>query len=184
MRSVRRASLDILLHLPVSSIDRRNRPKIAQAPVGAVSTLEVRVTEHRPPRGKGPFRVLTEDDTGDLTLVFFRANQGWVEKALPLGATRWVSGLVEIFDFYKQMVHPDRILDEAGLAALPPVEPVYGLTEGLFQRVVAKAAAAALDRLPGLPEWLEDRTLRARLGDLWREPVKTPPSARAAGPSP
>ena len=105
--------------------------------------------------------MLTEDDTGDLTLVFFRANQGWVEKALPLGATRWVSGLVEIFDFYKQMVHPDRILDEAGLAALPPVEPVYGLTEGLFQRVVAKAAAAALDRLPGLPEWLEDKTLRA-----------------------
>ena len=153
--------LDILLHLPVSSIDRRNRPKIAQAPVGAVSTLEVRVTEHRPSRGKGPFRVLTEDDTGDLTLVFFRANQGWVEKALPLGATRWVSGLVEIFDFHKQMVHPDRILDEAGLAALPPVEPVYGLTEGLFQRVVAKAAAAALTRLPGLPEWLEDKTLRA-----------------------
>ena len=153
--------LDILLHLPVSSIDRRNRPKIAQAPVGAVSTLEVRVTEHRPPRGKGPFRVLTEDETGDLTLVFFRANQGWVEKALPLGATRWVSGLVEIFDFYKQMVHPDRILDEAGLAALPPVEPVYGLTEGLFQRIVAKAAAAALDRLPGLPEWLEDKSLRA-----------------------
>ena len=153
--------LDILLHLPVSSIDRRNRPKIAQAPVGAVSTLEVRVTEHRPPRGKGPFRVLTEDDTGDLTLVFFRANQGWVEKALPLGAIRWVSGLVEIFDFYKQMVHPDRILDEAGLAALPPVEPVYGLTEGLFQRIVAKAAATALDRLPGLPEWLEEKTLRA-----------------------
>ncbi len=153
--------LDILLHLPVSSIDRRNRPKIAQAPVGAVSTLEVRVTEHRPPRGKGPFRVLTEDETGDLTLVFFRANQGWVEKALPLGATRWVSGLVEVFDFTKQMVHPDRILDEAGLAALPPVDPVYGLTEGLFQRVVAKAAAAALDRLPALPEWLEDKSLRA-----------------------
>jgi ATP-dependent DNA helicase RecG len=153
--------LDILLHLPLSSIDRRNRPKIAQAPVGAVSTLEVRATEYRPPRGKGPFRVLTEDETGDLTLVFFRANQGWVEKALPLGATRWVSGLVEIFDFTKQMVHPDRILDEAGLAALPPVEPVYGLTEGLFQRIVAKAAAAALDRLPGLPEWLEDKTLRA-----------------------
>ena len=122
--------LDILLHLPVSSIDRRNRPKIAQAPIGAVSTIEARVTEHRPPRGKGPYRVLVEDETGDMSLVFFRANEAWVEKALPLGATRWVSGLVEMFDFYRQMVHPDRILDEAGLAALPPVEPVYGLTEG------------------------------------------------------
>lgn len=152
--------LDVLLRLPISAIDRRNRPKIAQAPIGAVSTLKVRVTEHRPPRGKGPYRVLTEDETGDLTLVFFRANSGWIEKLLPLGATRWVSGLVEIFDFYRQMAHPDRVLDEAGLAALPPVEPVYGLTEGLFPRVAAKAAAAALARLPALPEWLDAKTLR------------------------
>ncbi len=152
--------LDVLLHLPVSSIDRRNRPTIAQAPIGAVSTIKARVTEHRPPRGKGPYKVLVEDESGDLTLVFFRANAGWIEKLLPLGETRWVSGLVEIFDFYRQMVHPDRVVDEAGLAALPPVEPVYGLTEGLFQRVVAKAAAGALARLPALPEWLDEKTLR------------------------
>ena len=117
------------------------------------------MTEHHPPRGKGPYRVLVEDETGDLSLVFFRANQAWVRKALPLGAARWISGLVEIFDFYRQMVHPDRILDRPG-SALPPVEPVYGLTEGLYQRVVAKAAAAALARLPNLPEWLEERGLR------------------------
>ena len=149
--------LDVLLHLPHDCIDRRSRPTIAQAPVGAVSTIRVRVAEHRPPRAaKGPYRVLTEDESGDLTLVFFRANGGWIEKALPVGETRWVSGLVEIFDFYKQMVHPDRILDEEGLKTLPPVEPVYGLTEGLFPRVMAKATAAALARLPDLPEWLED----------------------------
>ena len=152
--------LDVLLHLPISSIDRRNRPTIAQAPLGAVSTIKAQVTEHRPPRGKGPFKVLVEDGTGDLTLVFFRANAGWIEKLLPIGETRWVSGLVEIFDFYRQMVHPDRVVDEAGLAALPPVEPVYGLTEGLFQRVVAKAAASALARLPALPEWLDEKALR------------------------
>ena len=91
--------IDVLLHLPVSSIDRRNRPKIAQAPIGAISTIEARVTEHRPPRGKGPFRVLIEDETGDISLVFFRANQAWIEKALPIGATRWVSGLVENLRF-------------------------------------------------------------------------------------
>jgi ATP-dependent DNA helicase RecG len=153
--------LDVLMHLPHDGIDRRSRPTIAQAPIGAVSTIKVRVVEHRPPRAKGPYRVLTEDGTGDLTLIFFRANGGWVEKALPLGATRWVSGLVEIFDYYKQMVHPDRILDEEGLKGLPPVEPVYGLTEGLFPRVMAKAAAGALGRLPDLPEWLDEAFVRA-----------------------
>jgi ATP-dependent DNA helicase RecG len=154
-------ALDLLLHLPQSCIDRRARPKIAEAPIGAVSTIKVQIVEHRPPRAKGPWRVLTEDETGDLTLVFFRANGGWVEKSLPMGETRWVSGLVETFDGYRQMVHPDRILDEAGLATLPPVEPVYGLTEGLFPRVLAKAVAGALARLPHLPEWLDERFARS-----------------------
>ncbi len=127
--------------------------------------------------------MLVEDETGDMSLVFFRANQAWVEKALPLGATRWVSGLVEMFDFYKQMVHPDRIVDEAGLAALPPVEPVYGLTEGLFQRVAAKAAAAALARLPKLARMAGGaQPARQPLGKFRRQPDKTPPSAAAAGP--
>ena len=152
--------LDILLHLPTSFIDRRSRPKIAEAPIGAVSTIQVRITDHRPPRGKGPFRVLGEDETGDLLLVFFRANSGWIEKLLPLGESRWVSGLIETFDGHRQMVHPDRILDEAGLAGLPPVEPVYGLTEGLFPRIAAKTAATALARLPALPEWLDAKSLR------------------------
>ncbi len=165
-------ALDVLMHLPHDCIDRRNRPTIAQAPVGAVSTIEARVVEHRPPRGKGPYRVLVEDGTGDLTLVFFRANGGWVEKALPIGATRWVSGLVEIFDYYKQMVHPDRILDEEGLKSLPPVEPVYGLTEGLFPRVMAKAAAGAVARLPELPEWLDENFVRANGWTSFAESLK------------
>ena len=52
-----------------------------------------------------------------------------------------------------QMVHPDRVVDEAGLATLPLVEPVYPLTEGLGLNQVRKAAEAALDALPDLPEW-------------------------------
>ncbi len=38
--------------------------------------------------------------------------------------------------------------------------PVYGLTEGLYLRTVARAAEAALKRLPRLPEWVADETLR------------------------
>ncbi len=47
-----------------------------------------------------------------------------------------------------QMVHPDRIVDEAGLAKLPLVEPVYPLTEGLFESQLRKAVDAAVEKLP------------------------------------
>ena len=149
-------ALDLLFHLPVGVLDRRARPKIRDAQVDAIATLHVRVTEHRPPAPgrKGPFRVLVEDDTGDVELVFFLNNFEWVKHKLPLGATRWVSGRLELWDGHLQMAHPDKVLDEEEIARLATVEPVYGLTEGLYPRIVQKAALAALARLPTLPEWL------------------------------
>jgi ATP-dependent DNA helicase RecG len=156
-------ALDVLFHLPYASLDRRARPKIRDAERDQIATIEVVVAEHRPPpsaRSKAPFKVLVEDDTGDIELVFFLANVDWIKKMLPLGATRWVSGKLELWDGHLQMVHPDRVMDAEALAKLPPVEPVYGLTEGLYPRVLARAAQGALQRLPNLPEWVDPATLR------------------------
>ncbi len=122
-------------------------------------TLGVTVVAHRPPQtaGRKPFRVLVEDQTGDITLVFFNLPRARIEKMLPLGSHRYVSGRIELWDGFRQMVHPSRILDEKGLADLPAVEPIYGATEGLTSRAIGKLAVSALDRLPTLPEW-QDRS--------------------------
>jgi ATP-dependent DNA helicase RecG len=153
--------IDVLFHLPQATIDRRARPKIHDAVPGAIVTIEARVTEHREPpaRSRAPFKVLVEDDTGDVELVFFLANHEWVRSRLPVGATRWISGKLELWDGRRQMVHPDRVMTAEELARLPSVEPVYGLTEGLYQRTVARAAEGALKRAPRLPEWIADETL-------------------------
>lgn len=148
-------AIDLLFHLPVSAIDRRHQPPIAEAPFDQVVTIKAKVTEHRapPPRSRAPFKVLIEDATGDVLLVFFLANHAWIEKSLPLGAERWVSGKLERYDSYRQMVHPDKVMDEAAFAAMPLTEPVYGLTDGLYPRVLTKAIDAALTRVPSMPEW-------------------------------
>jgi ATP-dependent DNA helicase RecG len=153
--------VDVLFHLPQATVDRRARPKIRDAVPGAIVTIEARVTEHREPhpRSRAPFKVLVEDETGDVELVFFLANHEWVRSRLPIGATRWISGKLELWDGRRQMVHPDRVMTAEELERLPAVEPVYGLTEGLYQRTVARAAEGALKRLPRLPEWIGDQTL-------------------------
>ena len=51
------------------------------------------------------------------------------------------------------MVHPDRVVDEKGLAALPMIEPVYPLTEGLGLNQLRKSSDAAAGKIPKLPEW-------------------------------
>ena len=154
--------VDLSFHLPHAFLDRRNRPKIADAPIGELVVLEVRVAEHRAPSGrysKAPYRVLVEDDSGDVQLVFFLANRDWIERSLPLGATRWISGHIELYDGYRQIVHPDRVLDAEAFSKLKPLEPVYGLTEGLAAGPVRRAAEGALTRLPRLPEWCDSAFL-------------------------
>ena len=143
--------VDLLLHLPASVIDRRARPKIRDAVQGTMVTLEVTVDRHRPPpprNARAPYLVYASDDTGDVVLTFFRAKPGYVEKLLPVGAKRYVSGTLQMYDGIPQIVHPDRVVDEEGFAKLSGIDPVYPLTEGLALGSLRRAMAQALQKLP------------------------------------
>ena len=177
--------VDLLFHLPQRGITRQLCGAIRDAPIGEPVTLGVTVIDHRPPAvGRRAYRVLVEDETGDISLVFFGMPKNRVEKMLPLGSHRYVSGRIELWEGYRQMVHPARIVDAEGLAELPAVEPVYGSTEGLTSRGIGKLAHSALDRLPVLPEWqdpawLKRENLPAFTDALRAEhhPEEAPPSA-------
>jgi ATP-dependent DNA helicase RecG len=149
--------VDLLFHLPVALVDRRNQPGIALAPEGAIVTLKVRIDRHqKPPRGnrRVPYRVFAHDDTGEVALTFFHAPEGWVEKLLPVGETRYVSGRMEWFNGRPSMVHPDHVVAEADFASLPLIEPVYPMTAGVTKKLMLRAVDDALASVPALPDWL------------------------------
>jgi ATP-dependent DNA helicase RecG len=155
--------VDLLLHLPSSVIDRRARPKIREIVPGTVVTLEVTVDRHRPtpPRNpRAPHLVYVSDETGDVVLTYFRAQPGYVEKLLPVGSKRYVSGTAQMYDGMLQITHPDRVVDEAGFAKLSGIDPVYPLTEGLALGSLRRAMAQALQKLPALPEWISQEVIR------------------------
>ena len=155
--------VDLLLHLPASVIDRRARPKIRDAVPGTVVTLEVTVDRHRPTPGRNPrapHLVYASDDTGDVVLTYFRSPPGYVEKLLPVGAKRYVSGTAQMYDGTLQITHPDRVVDEEGFAKLSGIDPVYPLTEGLALGSLRRAMAQALQKLPDLPEWISPEVIR------------------------
>ena len=155
--------VDLLLHLPASVIDRRARPKIRDAVPGTVVTLEVTVDRHRPTPGRNPrapHLVYASDETGDVVLTYFRAQPGYVEKLLPVGSKRYVSGAAQMYDGTLQITHPDRVVDEAGFAKLSGIDPVYPLTEGLALGSLRRAMAQALQKLPAFPEWISPQVIR------------------------
>jgi ATP-dependent DNA helicase RecG len=155
--------VDLLFHLPASVIDRRARPKVREIVPGTMVTIEVTVDRHRPtpPRNpRAPHLVYVSDETGDVVLTYFRAQPGYVEKLLPVGSKRYVSGTAQIYDGMLQITHPDRVVDEAGFAKLSGIDPVYPLTEGLAVGSVRRAVAQALQKLPELPEWISPEVIR------------------------
>jgi len=155
--------VDLLMHLPSQVIDRRARPKIRDATPGTVVTLEVTVDRHRPPpprNARAPYLVYASDGTGDVVLTYFRAQPGYVEKLLPVGAKRFVSGTLQMYDGIPQIVHPDRVVDEKAFAQLSGIDPIYPLTEGLALGSLRRAIAQALQKLPQFPEWISPEVIR------------------------
>ncbi|MBU3031994.1 ATP-dependent DNA helicase RecG [Paracoccus marinaquae] len=177
---------DLILTLPNSGVTRRRIARLAEARPPETVTVTVTVGRHHPPTARGrPWRVHCGDDQGgDLTLVFFHPRRDWIEKQLPTGARRVLSGKVELFDGLAQMVHPDHILRED--EPLPPeFEPVYPLSAGLTQRSMARAAEAALERVPDLAEWTDPQVLATRGWPGFTEALRlahAPGSARDLSP--
>lgn len=156
--------IDLLWHLPTSVIARGQPIALAAAEPGQIVTLRLYVEEHRAPRGaRRPYRVLCLDEAGDaVTLTFFHARPSWLASALPPGQWRLVSGLMQAYGGERQIAHPDYIASDAEATRIPAVEPVYPLTQGIGPRLLARFVAAALQRRPELPEWIEDG-LRSRM---------------------
>ena len=163
--------LDLLWHLPTGIVDRRAAPPISALEPDTIVTLKVRVERHEPGFGRRPYRVLCGDGTGTLLLIYFNVKGDHLQRLLPVGAERVVSGKVEFYGRMPQIAHPDHVVpvDEAG--RLKPIEPVYPLTAGLTPRTVQRAVAAALERAPELPEWLDPALQDRRRWPSWHAAI-------------
>ncbi|MBL9034917.1 MAG: ATP-dependent DNA helicase RecG [Rhodospirillaceae bacterium] len=160
--------VDLLWHLPVGLIDRRHQPHISTAADGAIVTLVVRVERHlKGHNPRAPYKVRCSDATGFMDLVFFNVRGDYLEKALPVGAMRAISGRVERYDGMLNMVHPDHMVPAEELAQIQIVEPVYPMTAGLPPKVLRKAIEAAIGKAPDLAEWLDPALLAQRRWPAW-----------------
>ena len=173
---------DLLYLLPHSGVERLRITSVRDVIPPEMVTVEVEVGLHIPAQSKGrPYRVLVRDDKLEFQLVFFHQRGEFLQKQLPTGQRRLVSGKVELFDGVAQIVHPDHILRLEDAAELPDFEPVYPLTAGLTQRLLAKSAAATLARAPDLGEWI-DGPLKTREGwPDWRTALLQAHGPRAHG---
>ena len=158
---------DLLFLAPTGVVVRRPMTA-ADAVEGEYGIFEVTADRlFTPGRPGAPLKVRTSDATGFVHLVWFGGSPQHIDRLLPRGELRIVSGKVERFNGEVQIPHPDvATLDKAG--DIPAAEPTYPGTQGLTSRQVRRLIGAALSTAPELPEWQDAAWLQARRWPGWR----------------
>jgi ATP-dependent DNA helicase RecG len=160
-----------VLFLTPQSLVHRTPVKAVDAQHGEEQTFVVTIDAHlKPTRPNAPWKIRARDDTGFITLVWFRAGPH-LEASHPKGALRVVSGKVERseYDHELQIVHPDYFWPAERADEVPEAEAVYPATAGLPSRTIRRFALEALSRAPELPEWQDPAWLARQHWPAWRE---------------
>jgi ATP-dependent DNA helicase RecG len=140
---------------------------------GQVGIFEVVIDRLFVPGKPGaPIKVRASDDTGFVHMIWFGGSAQHIDRLLPKGQKRLVSGKVERFNAEVQIVHPDIFTPEQA-GEIAAIEPVYPATAGLSSRVVRKLVQAALTHAPELPEWQDPAWLAKTRWPGWRAALES-----------
>ena len=155
-------ALDLLEHYPRDYEDRRREYPIRQAPLGPRVCVRAMAAEHprraRIRAGLELVQVKVVDQTGALHLTFF--NQGYVERAIRAGEEYVFFGAVEEQGRRRSMVNP--IFERAGRQTdTGRIMPVYPLTAGITNHLMASLTRQVLPCAAGLPETLPQSVRQA-----------------------
>ena len=149
---------DLIFTLPYTGVERQKVNSVNDAALPKTLTVEVQIVEHVVPKVKSqPYKVMVLDAETKFGLVFFHVRKEYLKKTLPVGERRVVSGKVELFDGFAQMVHPDHIISLNDGKNIDSFEPTYPLTAGISKKLITRAARSAIQMAPMLAEWIDPR---------------------------
>ena len=93
---------DIIFNFPYSDTDRSKISKLDNLEIGNVNTIKVFVKKIYFPRIRNlPNKVICEDDTGKIEIIYFNSREGYLRKIFPINKQIVISGKVT---FYKKNI--------------------------------------------------------------------------------
>lgn len=152
---------DLLMYYPRDYEDWSDPIPIAEAPLD--ETVCIKATLRTPmrvgmtsKRGMLISKASVEDESGWVKIIYF--NNKYISSMLQAGETYLFFGKINRTDSGLQMISPVFSKPEDG----GNIHPIYHLTTGLPNRIVANAVSEALTMLPKkindpLPQWIRDR---------------------------
>ena len=166
--------LHFLWHIPYNVIKRQKHSNIHEAQINSLVTLKVKILSHNPSRFKRqPYRINCICGETPIDIIYFYARHPMLRASLPVGKEKYISGKLEFFKNNFQITHPTHIIDTSDLGKLKDIEPVYGLTAGLSQRIVLKYLNKIVTSLPVFNEWIDKKIMDKYSFDNFNNSIKS-----------
>jgi len=164
---------DIILNLPYSETDRSKIFKLNELEVGKTQTIKVIVKKLNFPRIRNlPNKIICEDETGIINIVYFNSREGYLRKLYPLNNWVIVSGKINYFNKKYQITNPDYVTTLDQQEYVVKNIPKYNLTKGINEKKYRLISEQIINNLPNIEDWLDVDFIKKNNLVTWNESIK------------
>ena len=161
---------DILLNLPYSETDRSKIVDLNKLEVGKVQTIKVVAKKLSFPRIRSlPNKIICEDKTGKIEIVYFNSREGYLRKIFPLNKSLIISGKISFYNKRYQITNPDYVTSLEKEEYVKKIIPKYSLTKGINEKKYRYISDQVIDNLPEIEDWHEIQFLKKNNFLNWKE---------------
>ena len=163
---------DIILSLPYSETDRSKIYKLNELEVGKIQTVKVIVKKLNFPRIRNlPNRIICEDETGKINIVYFNSREGYLRKLFPLNEWVIISGKVNYFNKNYQITNPDYVTTLDNKDYVVKNIPKYNLTKGINEKKYRSISEQVINQIPTIDDWLDKNYISEHNLLNWNESI-------------
>ena len=164
---------DILLNLPYSETDRSKISSIKDLKIGKIQTIKVQVKKLNFPRIRNlPNKIICEDETGEIDIVYFNSRESYLRKIFPLKQWVIISGKTNSFRNNFQITNPDYVTNLDKIDYVVKNIPKYSLTKGINEKKYRFISEQVTNNLPKIDDWLSDEFLKKNSLMTWNEAIQ------------
>jgi len=164
---------DIILTLPYSETDRSKLYKLNELEVGKIQTVKVIVKKLNFPRIRNlPNKILCEDETGNIDIVYFNSREGYLRKLFPLNKSVIISGKIIFFNKKYQITNPDYVTTPDNKEYVVKNIPKYSLTKGINEKKYRLISEQVINDIPNITDWLNDKFIKHNNLLKWNESIQ------------
>ncbi len=163
---------DIILNLPYSETDRSKLFKLNELEIGRIQTIKVIVKKLNFPRIRNlPNKIICEDETGRIDIVYFNSREGYLRKIFPVNKWVIISGKINYFNKNYQITNPDYITSLDKKEYVVKNIPKYNLTKGINEKKYRSISEQVINQVPIINDWLDEGFINKYNLLNWNETV-------------